>query len=68
VEREARRLAPSVARYLDLGRFHTLLPPDAASETVVRFMDLPRFEALYHAADLVTPQDALRKRLWEVLE
>ncbi|MDQ4075174.1 MAG: DEAD/DEAH box helicase [Chloroflexota bacterium] len=64
---ELHRLAPFVEPYLELGRFHPLLPPDLATATVVRYCDLPRFETLYRAATLFAPPAPLRERLRSLL-
>jgi ATP-dependent Lhr-like helicase len=56
----ARRLMPELQPYLELGRFHALLPPDLAYQAALAQLDLPRLEALYRAAALVSPPAGLR--------
>ena len=68
VRRELRRLVPRVEACLELGRFHSLLPPDLATRTVVEHFDLPQFERLYRAATVVTPVDGRRDRLLRLVE
>ncbi len=67
VRRQVRILYPQLATYLELGRFHSLLPPDLAYETVVEHCDLPRFQQLYQAAEIMTPAADLRMRLLALL-
>jgi len=50
---------------LELGRFHSLLPPALADRTVVAQCDLPRFEQLYRAARIGEASSALRALLGE---
>ena len=38
--------------YLDLGRFHPLLPPHLQRETALALCDLPRFEQIYRGASI----------------
>jgi ATP-dependent helicase Lhr and Lhr-like helicase len=64
---ELRRLADRIEPYLELGRFHALLPRDLARETIVQQCDLSCFSMLYHEA-LVTPAPpALVERLQVLL-
>ena len=49
--------------YLQLGRFHELLPPDLAWKSVQAHCDLPRFQRLYRAAELFLPSPRLRGQL-----
>ena len=67
VRRQLRILYPQLAAYLELGRFHSLLPPDLAYETVVEHCNLPRFQQLYQSAKLMTPAAGLRTRLLALL-
>jgi ATP-dependent Lhr-like helicase len=64
---EAQGLAGYVARLLELGRFHVLLPPELAAHGVLEGLDLPRLEALYRAASLVSAPAGLRARLQTLL-
>jgi len=61
------RLLPRVEPLLELGRFHNLLPPAIARQTVIDRIDLPAFERLYRAARVVVPPPGLRARLEELL-
>ena len=62
-----RRLAPRLKPFLALGRFHSLLPPELATDTVIALCDLPHFERLYTSSQIVTPPAALRSRLQNLL-
>lgn len=64
----ARRLMPQILPFLELGRFHSLLPPDLAYLAARAQIDLPRLEALYQTATLVSPPAGLRLRLLSLLE
>ncbi len=70
-EAEAQRalhyLLPQLEPFLDLGRFHALLPPDLARETALALCDLPHFERLYRSAVIVPAGADLRRRLIELL-
>jgi hypothetical protein len=59
---------PQLLPFLELGRFHSLLPPDLAHLAALAQIDLPRLEALYRAATLVSPPAGLRLRLLSLLE
>ena len=65
-----RQLQTLIARLepvLELGRFHSLLPPELADPAVIDQIDLPRFRQLYEAATLITPGGDLRTRLLGLL-
>ena len=62
-QRQLQRLLPQVEPFLEVGRFHSLLPPAVADEMVIDLCDMPRFEQLYRAAQIITPSAALRNRL-----
>ena len=64
VRSEARALQDQLERQLELGRFHPLLPPDIALQSVLEQIDLGRLEALYRRATLV----AAPARLHDVLK
>jgi len=64
-QRHLRRLIPRLEPMLELGRFHSLLPPALADRTVVAQCDLPRFEQLYRAARIGEASSALRALLGE---
>ncbi|MCL4832735.1 MAG: DEAD/DEAH box helicase [Caldilineaceae bacterium] len=66
-QRALYRLLPRVEPLLELGRFHSLLPPAIAREAVLDRLDLPAFEQLYRAARVVIPPSGLRARLEELL-
>ena len=61
------RLLPRFEAILDLGRFHSLLPPDLAQKTVVACCDLPRFRNLYCAAEIVAPAPPIQEKLEPLL-
>ncbi|MEZ4618383.1 MAG: hypothetical protein R2867_23110 [Caldilineaceae bacterium] len=56
-----------VEPFLEVGRFHSLLPPAVADEVVIALCDTPRFERLYCAAQIVTPSAPLRAQLTRLL-
>ncbi len=60
---ELRRLVPRFAGFLNLGRFHDLLPPSLAHRVVVELCDLRRMARLYQEAVLVVPTPEQRERL-----
>lgn len=64
----ARRLMPHLLPYLELGRFHSLLPPDLAYLAALAQVDLARLEALYRSMTLLSPPAGLRLRLLSLLE
>ena len=66
-QRQLQRLLPRVEPFLELGRFHSLLPPAVADEVVIDLCDMPRFEQLYKASQIIIPSAALRNRLVELL-
>lgn len=60
-------LIPRLEPFLELGRFHALLPPAVAEASVVEHVDLARLEQRYRAATVVHPTTAQRARLLELL-
>ncbi len=60
---EVRRLMPQIEPYLELGRFHSLLPPDLAYQAALAQVDLARFEQLHRSATVISPPAGLRLRL-----
>jgi ATP-dependent helicase Lhr and Lhr-like helicase len=64
----ARRLMPQLLPFLELGRFHSLLPPDLAYQAALAQCDLARFEQHYRAATVFSPPAGLRLRLLSLLE
>jgi ATP-dependent Lhr-like helicase len=56
-------LAAYFGHFLELGRFHALLPPDLARQSVIEQLKLPRFEALYLSATLQEAPAGLREAL-----
>lgn len=56
----ARRLMPQLLPFLELGRFHSLLPPDLAYQAALAQVDLARFQQLYCAASVTSPPAGLR--------
>ena len=66
-QRHLRILLPRLEPFMELGRFHSLLPADLADQAVIDQCDLPRFEALYRSATVMTPTAGLRTRLLELL-
>lgn len=66
-ERQLRRLLPRVEPFVEVGRFHSLLPPAIADDMVITLCDMPRFERLYRAAQIVTPSAPLRAQLTQLL-
>lgn len=60
-------LLPRVEPFLELGRFHSLLPPSVAEETVLARCDLPGFERLYRATRIIEASSGLRARLETLL-
>ncbi|MEI2693186.1 MAG: helicase-related protein [Anaerolineae bacterium] len=60
---QVRRLMPQIQPYLELGRFHSLLPPDLAYLAALAQVDLARFAQLYRAATVLIPPAGLRLRL-----
>ena len=57
------RLLPRFGAILELGRFHSLLPPDLAQETVVARCDLPRFRKIYSTAEVVELAPPIQAKL-----
>jgi hypothetical protein len=58
-----RQVVPRVRPYLELGRFHELLPLPVAMRAAVAHCHLPRFEHLYRNATLSAPPSHLRDAL-----
>jgi ATP-dependent Lhr-like helicase len=56
-------LLPRLEPFLEMGRFHSLLPPTVAERATVNACDLPRFEILYQGAEIVHPSPGLRAQL-----
>ncbi|MBE2233861.1 MAG: hypothetical protein IAE85_10240, partial [Anaerolinea sp.] len=67
LRQEARRLMPQLQPSLELGRFHSLLPPDLAYQASLAQLDLARFQQLYRAATVFSPPARLRLRLLSLL-
>jgi ATP-dependent Lhr-like helicase len=63
VSAQVERLAAYFAHFLELGRFHALLPPELARQSVIEQLKLPRFEALYLSATLQEAPAGLREAL-----
>jgi ATP-dependent Lhr-like helicase len=68
LRQEVRRLMPQVQPTLELGRFHSLLPPDLAYQAALAHCNLARFEQLLRAAQIISPPAGLRLRLLALLE
>jgi ATP-dependent helicase Lhr and Lhr-like helicase len=66
--RQLRRLMPQIQPFLELGRFHSLLPPDLGYLAALAQCDLARFEELYRSATLVSPTTGLGARLMDLME
>lgn len=66
-EQQLRLLLPRIEPFLELGRFHNLLPAGLAERTVVELCDLARFERLYRAVTIREPSLGLKERLLEML-
>lgn len=60
-------LLPRLEPFLEMGRFHSLLPPTVAERAMIDACDLPRFEILYGRATLIHPEPGLRARLETLL-
>jgi hypothetical protein len=58
-----RQVVPRVISYLELGRFHDLLPLPVALRAAMAHCHLPRFEHLYRNATLIAPPAHLREAL-----
>ncbi|NOZ50670.1 MAG: DEAD/DEAH box helicase [Chloroflexi bacterium] len=56
-------LESRIEKMLELGRFHSFLPPDLAHDTLIEHCDLPLFAQLYRAAEISTPAAGLRAQL-----
>jgi hypothetical protein len=67
VRQQVQQMIVRLEPVLELGRFHSLLPPDLATQAVVERIDLPRFERLYHAARVIRPTAGQRERLLRLL-
>ncbi len=59
---------PQIQPFLELGRFHSLLPPDMAYRAALAQCDLPRFEQLYRSSILVSATTGLSARLMDLME
>ncbi|HID53651.1 MAG TPA: DEAD/DEAH box helicase [Anaerolineae bacterium] len=57
----ARQYAPAAANYLEMGRFHSLLPADVAETAVLRLLDLSQFSQLYREVALVKRPELYEK-------
>ncbi|MCB0189088.1 MAG: hypothetical protein KDE31_32685, partial [Caldilineaceae bacterium] len=66
-QRQLRRLLPRVEPFLEVGRFHSLLPPAVADAIVIALCDAPRFERFYRTAQIVTPSAQLHAQLTRLL-
>ena len=66
--RQLRYLIPQFQPLLELGRFHSLLPPDLAYRAALAQCDLPRFEQLYRSATIFIPPAGLRMQLLGLME
>ena len=66
--RQLKYLIPQFQPSLELGRFHSLLPPDLAYRAALAQYDLPRFEQLYRSATIITPPAGLRMQLLGLME
>ena len=66
--RQLRRLMPQIQPFLELGRFHSLLPPDLGYLAALAQCDLARFEELYRSATLVSPTTGLGERLMGLMK
>jgi hypothetical protein len=67
LRQEVRRLMPQIQPYQELGRFHSLLPPDLAYQAALAQCDLARFEQSYRSAMVLSPPAGLRLRLLSLL-
>jgi hypothetical protein len=54
---------PQIQPYLELGRFHSLLPPDLAYLAAVAQCQLSRFEQLYRSTTLISAATGMEARL-----
>ncbi|MCP4167703.1 MAG: DEAD/DEAH box helicase [Chloroflexi bacterium] len=67
VRKQLRLLFPRLVSMLELGRFHSLLPPDVAQDSLIEQCDLLRFRRVYQNAGLTIPEVGLRSRLLEII-
>jgi len=67
VKAQVERLAAYFGHFLELGRFHTLLPPEQALQSVIEQLELPRFETLYRCATLQEAKAGLQEALRALL-
>jgi hypothetical protein len=67
LRRQLALLHAQLEDYLQLGRFHDLLPPELAWDTVLDHCDLPRFQRRYQSSRLLLPPPELRHRLQQLL-
>jgi ATP-dependent helicase Lhr and Lhr-like helicase len=63
VQQQLHRLLPRLESFLELGRFHALLPTNVAARAVVAQVDLACFEQLYRSATIVQPTPEQGRRL-----
>ncbi len=68
VRHQLDKLLPRLEPFLELGRFHTLLPPHLAKQVIVEQVDLSRFEQLYRAATIIKPTRDQRMHLLQLLQ
>jgi ATP-dependent helicase Lhr and Lhr-like helicase len=61
------RLLPRIEPFLEMGRFHGLLPSAVAQKAMIEQCNLPRFESLYQQATIVQPSSRLRAQLERLL-
>ena len=66
--RQLRRLMPQLQPHLELGRFHSLLPPDLAYLAALAQCNLPHFEQLYRSSILITATTGLSVQLMGLME
>ena len=67
LRRQLALLHARLEEHLQLGRFHALLPPELAYETVLAHCDLPRFQRLHQSSGIILPGAGLRRALRELL-
>ncbi len=67
VKVQVERLSAYFGHFLELGRFHALLPPDLALQSVIEQLELSRFETLYRSASLHEAQAGLQEALRTLL-
>ena len=57
IQKAAKETAVSLTAYLEMGRFHKLLPGDVAQTAVLNQLNLPQFGELYQATQIVKRLD-----------